>query len=125
MTTTPGTMHGDLGTRFCLIALITVLATGWAAAPVCADAITDDNVTEAVSAAKTQAEHQALATYFTAKAEAAIAQADKHKHMAPMFFGKGHENMQMHCKALVRTYKEQAKDYEALAKVQEQLAGGK
>ena len=124
MTTTPS-MRRDLGRRLCLIAFAAAVTVGWAAAPVRADPITDDNVIEAVSAAKTPADHQALAAYFTAKAEAAIAQGDKHTRMAPSFSGKGHENMQMHCNALARTYKEQAKDYSALAKEQEQLAGGK
>jgi hypothetical protein len=123
--TTPGSVHRDFRTRICAIAFATALVSGGVVAPVRADSITDDNVVEAVSAAKTPADHQALAAYFTAKAEAAGAQGERHTRMAAAFSGKGHENMQMHCKALARTSKEQAKDYTALAKEQDKLAGGK
>src|SRR5512147_697519 len=123
--TTPGSVHRDLCMRICAIAFSTALLSGWLAAPARADAITDDNVVEAVSAAKTPADHQALAAYFTAKAEAATEQAEKHAMMATAFTGKARKNMQMHCNALVRSFKDQAKDYAALAKEQKQLAGSK
>lgn len=35
------------------------------------------------------------------------------------------QNLKMHCNALIGTYKEQAKDYTAMAKEQAQLAAGK
>lgn len=117
-------LHEDLSMRFCVIALAATVAVSWAAAPVCADSITDDNVIEAVSAATTPADHQALAAYFSAKAEAAIAQSDRHTRMAAAFGGKGHVS-RLHCDALVRTAKRQAEDYAALAKEQKKLAEGK
>ena len=112
------------GKRF----LATVLATGLAlgSAPVVrADPITDENVEAAVAAAKTPADHQALAAFYTAKAEVAAAKAEQHKRMVTAFTGKGREAWQMHCDSLVRSSKQEAKDYEALAKVQAGLAGTK
>jgi hypothetical protein len=92
-----------------------------------ADAITDDNVDAAVAAAKTPEDHQALAAYFTAKSEAAIAAAERHAKMEAMhpFTGKAHnEAWGQHCKGLMSTYRQQAKDYLALAKEQEAAAKG-
>ncbi len=114
-----------LGKQLCLLAFGAALAVGWAAAPACAQTITDDNVVEAIAAAKTPADHQALAAYFTSKAEAAMAKVDMHRRMAAAFGGKMRENLKMHCDALIGSYKQQAKDYTALAKEQQQLAGGK
>lgn len=122
--TIPGLRQRRLDSCFWAIALTIALTVGWGAS-VRADPITDDNVAEAVSAAKTASDHQALAAYFTAKADAATAKAGMHQRMAAAFGGKGRETSQMHCKALVRASKRQAQDYTALAKEQEKLAEGK
>jgi len=121
MTITPGMLR-KLGTRALVSALAGALVIGWAARGLCADAITDDNVAAAVAAAKTPADHQALAAYFTSKAEAAMAKVDAHRQMAAGLTGKQRENWKMHCNALIGSYKQQAKDYTALAKMQQQLA---
>jgi hypothetical protein len=105
--------------------LATALVLGWTASSARADTITDENVDAAVAAAKTPADHQALAAFFTAKAEAAAAEADRHERMVTAFRGKGREAWQMHCNSLIRSSKQQAKDYAALANEQTRLAGGK
>jgi hypothetical protein len=119
-------MLRNLGKRALVGAFAAALAIAWAAPAVrAADAITDDNVDQAVAAAKTPADHQALAAYFTSKAEAATAKVDSHRRMATAFSGKQKENWRTHCDALIGAYKKEAKEYIALAKQQESLASGK
>jgi hypothetical protein len=92
-----------------------------------AEAITDETVDAAVLAAKTPENHSALAAYFTSKAEAAVAAAERHAKMgkAHPFTGKAHnEAWGRHCKSLINAYRQQAKDYLALAKEQQELARG-
>ena len=105
-----------------LVALATTLAIGWADAAVRADTITDDNVDAAVAAAKTSEDHQALAIYFTAKSQEALANVKVHKRMSLAFLGKQRASWEAHCDSLMRSYQEQAKDYAALAKEQAALA---
>ena len=50
-----------------------------------AEPITDANVDAAVAASKTPEDHQALAAFFTSKAEAALASAVNHDKMAKAF----------------------------------------
>lgn len=103
-------------------ALAAALAVIWAASPAGADTITDDNVEATMKAAKTAADHQALAEYFTAKSKAAEAEVEKHKRMSKLFSGKGGASWEAHCQSLIKTYQEQAKDYAALAKEQTAVA---
>jgi predicted secreted protein len=84
--------------------------------------VTDDNVVQQLQSAKTPADHQALADYFNAKAEAAAANAAKHESMAGVSQRGAHDVWREHCSSLVKTYRRQASDYRALAKQQEQLA---
>lgn len=58
------------------------LLIGWAPVAVRAETISDDNVAAMVAAGKTPAEHKALAAFFTAKAEAALAKVEMHRQMA-------------------------------------------
>lgn len=106
------------------IALVAVLLSGWAAPAARADEITDSTVDAAMAAAKTPADHQALAAYFTSKAEAAAANAEKHQKMLASFTGKMQANMALHCKSIISSYKAQAKDYAAMAKEEEKFAKG-
>ena len=123
--TTTRSMLRKLGTCAVWGAFAAVLVNGWAPAAVRAQTITDDNVAQMVASAKTPADHQALSAFFTSKAEAAMAKVDQHRQMASSFTGKQRENWKMHCNALINSYKEQAKNYTALAKEQQQLASGK
>jgi hypothetical protein len=109
------------------VVLVVILAgtaiVGWRGGVVrAADAISDDNVNAAVAAAKTPEDHAALAAFFTTKAEAAIASAEKHNQMAKSFGPS--KSMTAHCKDLASTYRKQAADYTALAKTQNALAKG-
>ena len=76
--------------------------------PVRADTITDENVAAAVAGARTPADHQALAAYFTSKAEAAQANVERHEQMAKGFSGKAQMRMGEHCDALAKTFRQQA-----------------
>lgn len=113
--------------RVFLATVATALMVGWVAPATHADAITDDNVGAAVAAAKTPADHQALAAYFISKAEAAQAKVEMHRQMAanPALGGKAAESWKAHCNSLIATYQQQAKDYTALAKAQQEMAAPK
>ena len=106
------------------MALIASAWLGWGGSVAgAADAITDDNVNQAITAAKTPEDHQALAAYFTSKAEAALAAAKKHDEMAKSFAPS--KSMAAHCATLAANNRRQAKEYTAMAKAQDQLAKGK
>jgi hypothetical protein len=104
------------------LALLAAVVIGSANSPVRADAITDDNVEAALASAKTASDHQALAAYFTAKSKQAQNNVQKHRSMSGLFGGKGSQAWDSHCRSLMRTYEEQAKDYAALAKEQSAVA---
>jgi hypothetical protein len=110
------------GRKLVVAALAAALAIGWTDSAVRADTITDDNVEAALAAAKTPADHQALAAYFTAKAKEAQANVATHQRMSSLFGGKGKQSWEAHCHSLIKTYEEQAKDYAALAKEQTAVA---
>jgi hypothetical protein len=110
------------GKSFLATVLATGLALGLAASIVRADAITDENVDAAVAAAKTPADHQALAAYFTAKSEAAKAEVERHRRMSLAFGGKQRTSWEAHCNSLMKASQEQANDYAALAKEQSAIA---
>ena len=110
--------------RSALTAVATALIVALSSAAVHAQAITDDTVDAAVASAKTVADHQALAAYFTAKSEQAKATVAQHQKMASALTGKQGGSWQAHCQSLIKTYQEQAKDYAGLAKVQTALATG-
>ena len=104
------------------VVLAATVTVAWLESAARAADITDDNVASAVAAAKTPADHQALAAYFTTKAEAAQANIEKHEAMAKAFSGKSQTVMSTHCQSLIRTEKQLVKEYTALAKAQAALA---
>lgn len=108
--------------RLLVTAVAAALVVGSASSAVRADAITDSNVEAALAAAKTPADHEALAAYFTAKSNDARGYVAKHQRMSSLFGGKGKTAWEGHCHSLMRTYEEQAKDYVALAKEQKAVA---
>jgi hypothetical protein len=109
-------------TMLVMAALAFGLALASARSAVAADAITDDNVEAAMAAAKTPADHQALAAFFTGKSNEALANVETHKRMSGLFGGKQKSSWEAHCQSLIKTYQEQAKDYAALAKEQTAVA---
>lgn len=90
-----------------------------------AETVTDDNVAELTTTAKTAADHEALASYYEAKAEEASGKVELHKKMLARMSssgGKPYTQMKPHCQRLIKAYQEAAEDYEALAKFQTELA---
>ena len=93
--------------------------------------VTEQNVTQRISTAKTAADHQALAAYFKAQAATAAQKVKDHQAMLASFKkigGKPGQVWESHCQSLIKTYGTQAKDYEKLADEQDTLAkeaGGK
>lgn len=122
MTSTAGSKLARHGKHVLVAALAAALVVGWAATAARAETITDANVAAAVAAAKTPADHQALATFFTSKAEAAQASVEMHEKMATAFSGKARSVMAAHCMGIAKADKQQVKDYTALAKEQAALA---
>lgn len=101
--------------------LVLAVLGGWRG-QVAAEAITDDTVVQAVASAKTASDHAALAAYFLAKSADAAAKTKQHQAMLDSFSGKPKENWRSHCNNLITSYRQQQKDYEALAKEQDDLA---
>ncbi len=80
------------------------------------------DVTEAqIAAAKTPADHEAIAKSYDADAAAAQAEASKHEAMARAYGTAGGpkktgpNSMVRHCERLVKSYTDAAADYRALA----------
>lgn len=89
---------------------------------VAAEAITDDNVAAMVTAAKTAADHQALADYFRAEAKEAESLAQKHRGMKLSHSQKGGSVWDAHCTRLIKRYEDLASDYRTLASEQDGMA---
>ena len=104
------------------IAVATAALVACVVPAVHADQITDDNAAAMMAAAKTPADHAALAAYFTSKAEAAQAEVEKHEKMYHSLTGRTRQNMAMHCKAIIGSYQNQAKSYAAMARQESKLA---
>jgi len=71
-----------------------------------------------IESATTPVQHQALANYFRAKAEAARKEAERHRSMAKAYGGTKlviAEAQRKHCTDLAASYEAQAKDYDAMA----------
>ena len=81
-----------------------------------------------ISAAKTAADHEAIAACYDDLAKDAQTKADEHKKMAKAYSMSGIGNQatkthfHQHCEALIRSYEAEAKEYDALAKVHHQMA---
>ncbi|MDX2166051.1 MAG: hypothetical protein SF182_03280 [Deltaproteobacteria bacterium] len=86
--------------------------------------VTDENVDAAVASAKTAADHEALATYFSGKSKQALANVEMHKKMAGAFSGKAASSWEAHCNSLIKSFQQQSEDYASLAKEQAALAKG-
>jgi hypothetical protein len=80
-----------------------------------------------VDSATTPAQHQALASYFRAKAADAKALAEAHQAMSRSYSGKPGElrNMKKHCDEIAKLNQDLAAQYESMAKAEEAAAAGK
>jgi hypothetical protein len=70
----------------------------------------------AIAAAKTPAAHQALADQYSALAAEATEHAKHHEAMGAQYRSDKTKGMAEHCEKLAQSYKDQATQYEALAK---------
>jgi hypothetical protein len=81
---------------------------------------------EAIAAAKTPAEHQAIADAYAKEATNLQAMADAHRKMDSYYAEPGYlsakRGVQRHCRALVQSYEAAAKDADALAKMHHEMA---
>ena len=93
-----------------------------------AGAAQDVDIDKMIAAAKTPADHQAIADYYKQQAKEAQDQADKHKKMAQEYsmasIGRQatKTHFHQHCETLVRNYESAAKEYNDLAKMHEDMA---
>jgi hypothetical protein len=81
-----------------------------------------------ISAAKTAADHEAIAACYDDMVKDARAKVDEHKTMAKAYSMSGIGNQatkthfHQHCEALIRSYEAEAKEYTALATAHRQMA---
>jgi hypothetical protein len=81
-----------------------------------------------ISAAKTAADHEAIAACYEDMAKDAQAKADEHKKMAKAYSMSAVGNQatkthfHQHCESLIRSYEAEAKEYDAMAKAHRQAA---
>jgi hypothetical protein len=117
------TRHGWYGRAFSALAVLAlglVLTTAAGAAEV-----TADNLDEHIAAAKTAADHEAIAAYFHSKADELGEQAKRHEAMLAAYKKGGSKqylNMITHCRAIIGKSRELQKDYLEMAKLHEGLA---
>ena len=80
-----------------------------------------------IEAARTRADHEALATYYDGQAAAARAQAAEHLKLAASYqaapaMSRGGASMPAHCKAIAQGYEEIASRFESMAASHRQAA---
>jgi hypothetical protein len=79
-----------------------------------------------IAAAKTAADHEAIAACYDDMAKNAHANADAHRHMDSYYneapYRSAKLGFQRHCRALVASYEAAAKDAEALAMAHRDMA---
>jgi hypothetical protein len=103
------TMMGLSAAALCLSLLV-------AAAP----AKAGENMSARITAAKTAADHEAIAADYAKQAAAAREEAAAHEKMAKSYAGlgkTGQYHADRHCQAIAQRYLEQAKELDALAEV--------
>jgi hypothetical protein len=107
---------------------VLVLAAGLLAPASRAVTAEQADIDQMIATAKTAADHQALADYYTRQAAEARAQVATHKKMAAQYsmssVGKQatKTHFHQHCEALIRSYEAEAKEYDALAKAHHDMA---
>jgi hypothetical protein len=74
----------------------------------------DADIAQKIAAASTAEEHQALADYYRQQAASAAEKVKGHEAMLESY-GRPYDNMKQHCRRLISSYKEEQKEYEALA----------
>lgn len=80
----------------------------------------DEDIAQMLQSAKTAADHEAIAAYYTREADSAKAKVDLHRKMGEIVKRQGGAgvakwHMDEHCDELVREFESAAKQYSALA----------
>jgi hypothetical protein len=94
----------------------------------CAEMITSPSpaIQQQIEAARTPADHEALATYYVKEAAAARRQAEDHRKMGKAYTsfpgGRGGGSWSAHCNAQAASYEDIAKRYDAMAAEHRQMA---
>ncbi len=88
------------------------------------------DMTQAVRTAKSAADHNALAQHYENGAKEMQAKADEHKKLLEEYesksyhYGKQAQELQAHCRGLIRYYEQAAKANEAMAQAHREIAAG-
>lgn len=104
------------------LAMAAALAAGPASRAIAADTA---DIEAKITAAKTPADHEAIAAYYDQQAAEVRTKIDEHKKMAVDYKKLPHNSkvhFDQHCDALSRDYAAAAKEYDALAKAHRQMA---
>lgn len=86
------------------------------------------DMTQAIQAAKTASDHEALAKHYDDEAREMQAKAAEHKKMIAQYeanktiYGKQAQSLISHCQGLVRVYEQAAADNTSMAESHRQLA---
>lgn len=86
------------------------------------------DMTEAVQAAKTRSDHEALAKHYDEAAKEMQVKAAEHKKMAAQYeankglYGKQAQSLISHCQGLVRVYEQAAAENRSMAESHRQMA---
>ena len=84
-----------------------------------------------VMAAKTPADHEAIAAAYDKQADAALKEAQNHKRLAkfyhdsPVGRGEGMHGMASHCENIAKNYESSAASFKEMAKAHRAAAAGK
>ena len=83
-----------------------------------------EELLSSIGAARTRADHEALAAYYAREGAFARASALEHRNMAtqPLGAGRGSWTMPAHCRRLAESYAARAAEQEGMALAQRQLA---
>lgn len=88
--------------------------------------LTTAEMAQRIEAARTPADHEAIAAYYAKEAAAARSSSDSHRKMARAYQAqigqRGGASMVAHCNAIVRSQEAIAADYEAMATTHRDLA---
>ena len=111
------------------LTLASLMALALPTFPVCAAG--DDDVLAKVQAAKTAADHEAIAKIYDAKAAEATKEAADHRRMGEAYkgltgsaSGKSYATsaMPQHCEAIAKAYDSEAENFKAMAQTHRDLA---
>jgi hypothetical protein len=106
-----------------VIAVLTIVALGFAPFGSAAE---EKNLEHMITAAKTPADHEAIATYYEKEAQEARQKQTQHQQMRDEYAKipvlKTKTGAVDHCDAIAKKYEEIAKDYEAMAQMHREMA---